>query len=92
MYKDKDKQRESNKERQRRYRESQKGVTIEGVTEKALPDIDANISAEGKAYFAIKRNFELCRTCGELLPPLEHPRKQLGKCLSCVMGKVEVVK
>ena len=36
MYKDKDKQKEANKERQRRYRDKQKGVTSEGVTEKAL--------------------------------------------------------
>ena len=39
-YKDKEKQREANRERQRRYKESQKallkGVTSEGVTEKAL--------------------------------------------------------
>ena len=42
-YKDKEKQREANRERQRRYKESQKallkGVTSEGVTEKALPDL-----------------------------------------------------
>ena len=39
MYKDKDKQREANAERQRRYKAKQKGVTSEGVTDKALPDI-----------------------------------------------------
>ena len=36
MYKDKGKQKEANKERQRRYRDKQKGVTSEGVTDKAL--------------------------------------------------------
>ena len=38
MYKDKDKQREANRERQRRYKAKHKGVTSEGVTDKALPD------------------------------------------------------
>lgn len=41
MYKDKDKQREAQRERTRRYRAKQKalpkGVTSEGVTDKALP-------------------------------------------------------
>ena len=37
MYKDKDKQREANAERQRRYKARHKGVTSEGVTNKALP-------------------------------------------------------
>ena len=37
MYKDKDKQREANAERQRRYKARHKGVTSEGVTDKALP-------------------------------------------------------
>ncbi len=36
MYKDPDKQREANAERQRRYKARQKGVTSEGVTAKAL--------------------------------------------------------
>ncbi len=36
-YKDKIKQREASRERQRRYKAKQKGVTSEGVTEKALP-------------------------------------------------------
>lgn len=40
MYKDKDKQKEANRERQRRYKARQKGVTSEGVTEKALPTFD----------------------------------------------------
>ena len=38
MYKDKDRQREANRERQRRYKARHKGVTSEGVTNKALPD------------------------------------------------------
>ncbi len=38
MYKDKAKQREAGKERTRRYRNKHKGVTNEGVTDKALPD------------------------------------------------------
>ena len=37
MYKDKDKQREASRERQRRYKARHKGVTSEGVTDKALP-------------------------------------------------------
>jgi len=37
MYKDEDKRKEAGKERQRRYRNKAKGVTIEGVTDKALP-------------------------------------------------------
>ena len=45
MYKDKDKQRESGRERVRRYRDKQKGVTSEGVTCKALP-IDKTPYAE----------------------------------------------
>ena len=38
MYKDKDKQREANAERQRRYKAKQKALLSEGVTDKALPD------------------------------------------------------
>lgn len=41
MYKDKDRQREANAERQRRYKAKKalpKGVTSEGVTSKALPE------------------------------------------------------
>ncbi len=36
MYKDIDKQKEAQRERTRRYRDKQKGVTSEGVTVKAL--------------------------------------------------------
>ena len=36
MYKDKEKQKEAAKERIRRYRERQKGVTLEGVTEQGV--------------------------------------------------------
>lgn len=39
MYKDIEKQKEAAKERQRRYREKQKGVTLEGVTDKALQGV-----------------------------------------------------
>ena len=39
MYKDKNKQREADKERARRYRAKQKGVTIEGVTAKGVTDV-----------------------------------------------------
>ena len=38
MYKDKDRQREANTERQRRYKAKQKALLSEGVTDKALPD------------------------------------------------------
>ena len=44
MYKDKNKQRESNRERQRRYKAKHKGVTSEGVTGKAL--LAGNMSIE----------------------------------------------
>lgn len=37
MYKDEDKRKEAGKERSRRYRNKAKGVTNQGVTEKALP-------------------------------------------------------
>ncbi len=36
MYKDKEKQKESSKERVRRYRQKQKGVTSEGVTKEGV--------------------------------------------------------
>ena len=39
MDKDKDKQREANRDRLRRYRAKQKALLSEGVTDKALPDI-----------------------------------------------------
>lgn len=76
-YKDEERAKEANRERQRRYREKAllKGVTSEGVTEKALPAV----------------NLELCRTCVELLPELESPRKHPGKCFNCVFPRVEVV-
>ena len=41
MYKDKDKQREANAERQRRYKAKQKALLSEGVTDKALPEPEA---------------------------------------------------
>ena len=40
MYKNKDKQREANAERQRRYKAKQKALLSEGVTGKALPECD----------------------------------------------------
>ena len=78
-YKDKDKQREANRKAQAKFKAKgitncpPSGITSEGITEKVLPAV----------------NLELCRTCGELLPALEKSRKQLGRCLSCVMGKTE---
>ena len=38
MYKDEDKQREANRERQRRYKAKQKALPNKGVTDKALPE------------------------------------------------------
>ena len=75
-YKDEERAKEANRERQRRYREKAllKGVTSEGVTGGALPE-------------SVTPNLELCRTCGELLPPLERPRKYPGMCLPCVTKK-----
>ncbi len=40
MYKDKDRQREANRDRQRRYKAKHKGVTSEGVTTKSVTGID----------------------------------------------------
>jgi len=40
MYKDKNKQREANRERQRRYKAKQKALLSEGVTGKALPQFE----------------------------------------------------
>ena len=39
MYKDKDKQKEANRDRQRRYKARQKALLSEGVTDKALPPL-----------------------------------------------------
>lgn len=38
-YNNKEKQKEANRERQRRYRDKQKGVTLEGVMEQGVMDI-----------------------------------------------------
>ncbi len=40
MYKDKGKRKESDKNRQRRYREKRKGVTDEGVTDEGVTSLD----------------------------------------------------
>lgn len=45
MYKDKALQKEKTAERQRRYRNKQKGVTLEGVTGKGVTDYPAIIVA-----------------------------------------------
>jgi len=80
-YKDKDKQREANRKAQAKFKAKgitncpPSGITSEGITEKVLPAV----------------NLELCRTCGELLPELESPRKHPGKCFNCVFPRVEVV-
>ena len=91
-YKDKDKQREANKERQRRYKSKQKallkGVTSEGVTGKAL--LHGCLEVVDECSGEIEVNLELCRTCGELLPELENPRKYPGKCYDCVFPKAVV--
>jgi hypothetical protein len=56
MYKDKQKQREANKERQRRYRESKKGVISEGVTEQGVTLIEeALVVPDGQIPSAVVR-------------------------------------
>ena len=76
-YKDKEKQRAANRKAQAKFKSKgiTEGITSEGITEKVLPAV----------------NLELCRTCGELLPELESPRKHPGKCFNCVFPRVEVV-
>ncbi len=54
MYKDKDKQREGNAERQRRYKAKQKALLNQGVTDKALPDKLANAMLSGDVLLADK--------------------------------------
>lgn len=44
MYKDRDRQREAQKERTRRYRAKQKGVTLEGVTMQGVTQSITNIT------------------------------------------------
>ena len=93
-YKDKDKQREANRKAQAKFKAKgiTQGITSEGITEKVLPTqkefLDTLDAIEQSDPPEV--NLELCRTCGELLPPLENPRKYPGRCLSCVTGKVEV--
>ena len=65
MYKDKDKQREANRERQRRYKDRQKALLSEGVTDKALPDIGYQRNYEITAH--TKRGLDI--KCFEDLPP-----------------------
>ena len=83
----------SNAARQKRYRERNKVTdSVTRVTDKVTEGVTDNISLNATIDPPDPTpNLELCRTCGELLPPLERPRKYPGKCLKCVTGKVEVV-
>ena len=45
MYNDKEKANEAARERMRRYRRNKKGVTPEGVTDKAQPGVGSPLSA-----------------------------------------------
>ena len=51
MYKDKEAQKEANKERVRRYRERQKGVTSEGVTEGVTSWGEPVILSDGQWWY-----------------------------------------
>ncbi len=62
MYKDKDKQREANAERQRRYKARHKGVTSEGVTDKALPDGTMSIETLAMVDAGCGNNLYFLRT------------------------------
>lgn len=84
MYKDKEKQKEVNRERVRRYREKQKGVTSEGVTEEGVtppvtpspvdgwPDVKAFIERESLGMPNLER---LQRIAGSLR---EHKLSPVG--------------
>ena len=78
MYKDKDKQREANAERQRRYREKALGVTIEGVT----PEKEAEVTpkAEGVTnpcvYCGKQLEFAILKCCYNCA--LEQPSKPVS--------------
>jgi len=85
-YKDKDKQREAGKERARRYRNKHKGVTNEGVTDKALPpDLDIREGFdEAKMQGSTKRGKDI--ECFEDLPP--DVQQTIDK-MSVVDGKID---
>ena len=57
-YRDKEKQKEATKDRVRRYRNKQKGVTLEGVTLKGVTDYSITIDKE--------RAVKLLRVCHHL--------------------------
>ena len=70
MYKDKDKQREANAERQRRYKAKQKALPKQGVTVIVPQDVVTP---------------ERCQYCGCGLPALQRPRQYPGSCYRCAM-------
>lgn len=92
MYKDKDKQREAGKERVRRYRDKHKGVTSEGVTDKALPDGTMSIETltmmdvgcGNKLTHGLKRGKDI--KCFEDLPP---DVQETIEQMSMVDGKID---
>ena len=82
MYKDKDKQREANAERQRRYKAKHKGVTSAGVTDKALPkDRDVCMFLPKKVP---KRGKDI-RCFADLSPGIQ----QVINRLSTIDGKID---
>ena len=78
-YKDKDKQREANAERQRRYKARHKGVTFEGVTDKALPEgvtgMIEDVAANGGEY-----SF---KTVKGVVQDVHHTKPKRGKDIKC---------
>ena len=91
MYKDKDKQREANKERQRRYKAKQKALLNQGVTQQGVTaDDDESLRQPSllkqvvvKSSNGTSTDLEKCRCCGADLPPLEQPRQHTGACGPC---------
>lgn len=92
MYKDKDKQREANRERQRRYKAKHKGVTSEGVTDESI----TFVTPEGKGVtFTEGEDDPGTPKRGDMLvgdlPPKEQalvikalsPRTKRGKDIKC---------
>ena len=89
MYKDKDKQREANAERQRRYKARHKGVTSGGVTsggvtDKALPDDVVTSYCEFVESILPKRDKDI--KCFTDLP-LDEQEAMLEGGLVAVTGK-----
>ena len=92
MYKDKDRQREANAERQRRYKARQKALPEQGVTDKAL--LDGTMSIEtlammdagcgNKLDHGLKRGKDI--KCFVDLPP---DVQQTIDSLSIVEGKID---